>query len=461
MPRGPRTIALAVVSLLASAPIPAFAQDAHYWTNHYGTRGELLTGLIVGSIEDLSSTFYNPGAIALIGDRRILLTAPTFEISQISARNAAGQGIDLKDTRAGTGPGMFAVSFPGEERRHAFAVSFLTRTDFVTDSKGRGGTSATGGTFAGALGGEIAFLQRLSDNWGGFTWSYSRDPRFGVGITQYIALRSQTMRTQVFAQAVPDSGRAASAIFVDEISYWNVRALWKAGVAVDLRPWAFGLAVTTPSLDLLGDGSTYLHGSFIQPDSAGTAGLASNYQKDLRARWKSPFSIAGGLSYQWMNTKIHLGAEYFAAVGPFTVLDAADFQSQTSDSTFSARVSQELSSVFNWGVGIEHRFNTVLKVYAGAVVDKSAYVSADRSQLSVTSWDIVHLNVGVELISSLADLTLGLAYGRGSDTSDRLGEYLGGSEILEPAGVPELQYQRLKFLIGVTFGGQSAQSAEG
>ena len=42
---------------------PSHAQDAHYWTLQDGTRAELLGGTVVGSIKDLSSTFYNPGAI--------------------------------------------------------------------------------------------------------------------------------------------------------------------------------------------------------------------------------------------------------------------------------------------------------------------------------------------------------------------------------------------------------------
>ena len=32
-----------------------FAQDSHYWTNQYGTDAQLLGGLVVGSVNDLSS----------------------------------------------------------------------------------------------------------------------------------------------------------------------------------------------------------------------------------------------------------------------------------------------------------------------------------------------------------------------------------------------------------------------
>ena len=52
-------LALALVVAAAAAAV----QDAHYWTNQYGTRGELVGGLVVGSFLDLRATFYNPGAI--------------------------------------------------------------------------------------------------------------------------------------------------------------------------------------------------------------------------------------------------------------------------------------------------------------------------------------------------------------------------------------------------------------
>ena len=53
-------------SLCCSIIIPLFAQDANYWTNQYGTRSTLLGGAVVGSVLDLSGTYYNPGGLGLI-----------------------------------------------------------------------------------------------------------------------------------------------------------------------------------------------------------------------------------------------------------------------------------------------------------------------------------------------------------------------------------------------------------
>ena len=57
------------------------AQDSHYWTNQYGTESWLLGGAVVGASADLASTYYNPAALAVIQDRRSLLTAVSLLMS--------------------------------------------------------------------------------------------------------------------------------------------------------------------------------------------------------------------------------------------------------------------------------------------------------------------------------------------------------------------------------------------
>ena len=63
--RSTRTIVIAVCFLAASSIKDVSAQDTHYWTQQYGTQGELLLGTVVGSLIDLSAMYYNPGALAL------------------------------------------------------------------------------------------------------------------------------------------------------------------------------------------------------------------------------------------------------------------------------------------------------------------------------------------------------------------------------------------------------------
>jgi hypothetical protein len=60
--------------LIAALPGAAAAQDAQYWTYQYGTRANLLGGAVVGSVVDVSATYYNPGGNPTSGRRSISTT---------------------------------------------------------------------------------------------------------------------------------------------------------------------------------------------------------------------------------------------------------------------------------------------------------------------------------------------------------------------------------------------------
>ena len=51
------------------------AQDANYWTNQYGSRSMILGGAVIGSVLDISGTYYNPGGLSLIEDPDVFLAA--------------------------------------------------------------------------------------------------------------------------------------------------------------------------------------------------------------------------------------------------------------------------------------------------------------------------------------------------------------------------------------------------
>ena len=67
---------LLAISLLGLTLLTAraYAQDAHYWTDQYGSRSRLLGGAVIGSVDDLAAVYYNPARLALIPDPGLLLS---------------------------------------------------------------------------------------------------------------------------------------------------------------------------------------------------------------------------------------------------------------------------------------------------------------------------------------------------------------------------------------------------
>jgi hypothetical protein len=72
-----------------------FAQDSHYWNIQYGAKSTLLGGSVIGSVTDLSATYYNPGAISLFKDPKIILSAKVYQYENIRVVNGAGENKDL------------------------------------------------------------------------------------------------------------------------------------------------------------------------------------------------------------------------------------------------------------------------------------------------------------------------------------------------------------------------------
>ncbi len=51
------TISLFVIIL----PAKLQSQGTYYWNQNYGTRSNILGGQVIGSVEDITAVYYNPG----------------------------------------------------------------------------------------------------------------------------------------------------------------------------------------------------------------------------------------------------------------------------------------------------------------------------------------------------------------------------------------------------------------
>jgi len=76
-------------------PNISFSQTTHYWNIQYGTRSTLLGGAVIGSVSDLSATYYNPGAVALFEDTKFILSAEAYQFDNYTVKDGADEGEDL------------------------------------------------------------------------------------------------------------------------------------------------------------------------------------------------------------------------------------------------------------------------------------------------------------------------------------------------------------------------------
>ena len=243
------------------------------------------------------------------------------------------------------------------------------------------------------------------------------------------------------------------------IDYWHVRLIFKLGIAWDFSPLTFGFAATSPGIGLYGRGSSlvdfYTNGIDLDGDGNADTELIANSVKDVPAQYKSPASFAGGLSYRYKNTTVHLTAEYFGKVDRYEVMNTVAFKSPTTGKTYLHTMVLELDDVFNWGIGIEQHIKHWLKGYGSFITDESAAAGNLTTSVAVTSWDLYHVMGGAAFTFWGSDITLGVGYSWGdTGAPDQRNVVSSGG----PTGVPfatpdyDIEFRQWKFIVGFAFG---------
>ena len=405
--------AVAALAVLLALAAPAHAQDSNYWSSAYGTRASLLGGVVIGSPGDISSVYYNPGALALTTQSEFLLSGNAYQYMRVNVENGSGPGKPLVSGSLAAVPSLLAGEVPllATDR---LAYSFLTRQalDLEIDQHTALG-AGTVAPFAGAsfAAVELGFHQHVNENWVGMTWAHLLTSRLGLGVSPYLAVRSQETDVALFAVGATPGDSAAVLNQHRAFSYIHWRLLARIGLSGVRDSLTYGITLTTPSLGLLGGGEARQNLTLV--DQTGKLGTitGASYQKDVKADYRSPLGLGAGASYAIANSRLHGAVEWMAEVPEYTVLDAAAFtvKSPTSDSTVALAVNEKLSDVFNWGVGFEHRFSPGLSGYVSYHTDRSARAHGQPVGASFTSWDLQHIAAGTTFRYLRSDFAVGVS----------------------------------------------------
>lgn len=443
----------AVLALgLACLPRVALAQDTNYWNLQYGTRGELLGGLVVGSALDMSATFYNPGSVAFIENPSFILTASVFGMQKLKLADKDPDQEAVTTTNFGPLPSILAGTLPMKWFGGRTAYSLLTRQQFDFRLTAREGVvvgrDEPGDTLS--VGGEIIFNQNMGETWGGFTWSKQLNEHAGIGGTLYGVYRGQYSNITQSVEAISSNGFGASYIAENEVDYYDARTLAKLGAYFEFGRTTFGVSLTTPSVSLFGSGSLVVNHALTgdaNGDGTDDSEAVVAFGKDLDTQYKSPTSIGFGGSYQFKRMKGYASIEYFAPIDQYTVLEAPAPNGGPGVTSVAERFQGAATSVVNWGVGVEQGFGDDDAFFVSFITDQSAYQAVEDNRIVVSTWDIYHLNGGAALSIKGVELTLGggFAWGQSKPVTD----VNPGTSILPQTIVPGgIAYTRLKFIVG-------------
>jgi hypothetical protein len=448
-PRLPAVAAVALTVLLAGGR--ALAQDTHYWSIQYGPVGQLVGGQLIGGVDDLSATFYNPGALALRNESSYLLSTESVQWESVSTDASSGLAVfDSSSSRFGTAPSLLAGALPGwlGQDTH-LAWSFLTRQRLDIRLGQRVGDSLPPPSVHSAT--EAYFDQDAEEAWGGLTVSRAVSESVGLGLTWYGVYRGQRLRNELTVQSIDTAGGSLGASGVRDFEYAHYRTLAKLGFAWQSPLWKAGLSVTTPSLSAFGSGKAAYTLSLTGVDANGDGitdapTLATGTQEDLDSHYRTSWAVGAGARRSFGATNLYASVEWYAPVGRFTVIELP------GDPADSAQLSQELKGVLNAGVGVEHVMSDDLSVYGAFHTDFSAAVGSEAN-VAVSDWNIYHLSGGMSFRIRDNRFTLGASWATGG--KDRPLKTL-----IPPASIPgagldtavDIRYSKVTFLLGFVFG---------
>jgi len=412
-----RSIAIAV-SLTALCVGHAGAQDSNYWSTAYGTKAQLLGGVTVGSPGDISSVYYNPGALALTQNTELLLAGNAYQYQSVKVDGGGGPGRTLTSSSIVTVPSLFAGEVPLlKHDRLAYALLTRRAMDMTIDSRATVGTEPlapiASPVFAAA---EVQLKQDFSEGWYGMTWAHALSPTLGLGVSPFVVVRSQRTRATVLREGENAAGAAAIASSSREFDYMHSSLLARIGLSGARDSLTYGMTVTTPNLGLFGGGNTNYNTTLI--DQTGSIGniVGADYQQDLDADYRTPVGAAVGASYGFGPTRLHGTVDWNGAVGRYTVLETPEFvvHVPSGDSTVKVVINEHLNAVLNWGVGVEHRFGETVIGYASYHTDFSGRVKGEAPGASLTRWNLNDVAAGATWHVFRSDLALGLTTAFGS-----------------------------------------------
>jgi hypothetical protein len=103
------------------------AQGVFYWSQNYGTTSNLLGGLVIGSVRDVTATYYNPGYLGL-SDPELIIGSKIYEYNDYDVDIEIFENIDLSSSQFAASPSFVAGSFGSDSSSvHKLFYSFLVR----------------------------------------------------------------------------------------------------------------------------------------------------------------------------------------------------------------------------------------------------------------------------------------------------------------------------------------------
>lgn len=452
------------------------AQDNHYWTHQFGTRASLMGGAVIGGVSDTSAVYYNPARLGWIDNDSLKVSADGYQLALLTIQDGAGKDQNLSSTQGDIVPLAASGVFTFPEPRMALGFHILARqySDFSVSMRREALQNVIDDTRSPGdedFIGSFSFKSETEEYWAGLGFGWAPFEWLSIGITHFGALRFETQNLDITTRAVSGSGQTFGADNIAGWDWWNVRMLWKAGVALEFGRLRMGVTLTTHSVNLFGGATVRRQISVddLDIDGDGTSDqFEANDRRDTGTQFRSPWSIASGVDYDFGPVVLAVAWEWFLPVGRYAAAKPEGDKAFIRGG-FSTENSKDLLTIYdgrrgalNVAIGLETEFSADWSGFWSMRRDASAdYLGhGDDLHFGISTWDLFHFATGIAYTTRQDDgtpkheLMVGLQFAIGADRTEQPINFDNPQETRLLTGTTrgtDISYFAISLIVGYTY----------
>ncbi len=417
-------------------------QDAHYWASSYGPAGFFTPGAVIARNKDSGVLFYNPALLAYNNRNAASITGTIYQWQQIRIPDGAGTGYPLNSSVGAIVPLIASNTISFNKKKPftlVYAIVHSTVIDFSTSQRIDTKLNALNDSYSP---GEEVFISQFShsndvrETSGLLNAGFRVSEKLAIGFSAEGNLRSQDYLVDYKSRALVNTG--TDTIFPPLVSVqeyyhndnYQVGFRFKAGLSYDLSVRThLGLLITSPLLKIASGGNILsdLEISNLLLGSTVVNLLANTQQEDLSSQWKTPFSVAVGISQDFQKGQFYIAAEYFGKLEEYNVVTPRKSAFIRPDTTTDQapsllKLKDVRRAIANVGMGFSYELDKSLTGYISLRTDfcygDDELFSDDRGfRVNTTQWNNYHLQTGVNMRKRRFNLRSGLmlTHGRTSN----------------------------------------------
>lgn len=416
----------------------------------------MLSGAVVGGGSGPSAIYYNPANISEVKASKFSVNASLFSFDFINVKNALGDGINLTSSKANIEPRFVSYMIKGKKHPDwSLEIAFLNNentktelmqsidmeTDILSKSPGQERYFAF-----------YKYYNQFRDDWIGFGGSKKIGARlyFGMGFFIIIKSLNYSRSLDIEAYSVEDMDGPLIADYnialyqsYQYLKFNDYRLNGKAGITYKGDSFSIGLSLTSPSI-----GKIYSDGKRVNRKQSqlnitdpSTGDPVPDYtiidfkqKSDVKVSFKTPFSMAAGLTYSLTGGKrtIYFTAEYFSGLESYKMVTAEESENIAIGSGFTDLVYTDWLTfvsgarpVFNVAAGYSWTLKENLQLMSGFRTDFNYQKNLDYGEfpeyarVENLNLDLYYLTCGLSWNIMGQDIITGLQYTVGRHHNQR------------------------------------------